>query len=804
MRRAFLVVIACWSSGVMGVGATTVVRGKLIDAATGDPLEAATVQVLDTYDATISNPQGLFVLSTSSLPATVRFSHIGYRRTDLVIEEPAVDTLEVRLDPVLFMLDEMLVTADMGAEIMRKVIARKQIWRKRLKNFEVDAYTRFVFRNNTGIVSIMESASEGFWDRNLGWREIIKGRRQTSNMKRYFDDAIPAASAVTNLYEDDVEIAGHRLTGVTHSDALDKYDFQVTGRRYLHDQLIYDISVSPRNKLVSGFEGLVSVLDSVYAMVAVELKPGQSFLFPPPIKGFSVAYRQQFRSFGDGVWLPVDFQFEAELEIGSIGLQFPPIHMTQITRLSDYQLNSTMPDTLFASKKRLVVDSVAVKSDTLLTQPGLAVPLSELEQAAYAQIDSAMTLEEAYSPTGVLSRFIRYKRKGHDRREKRNEEKAKGRRGEDRWFQRVSLDAKPDIWFNRVDGGHLGLSVDIGKRSRTGLSSSGGYNTSLKRWAFSGELTGRRGKNQREFASVRLFRGTDMRYRSNLYNQFAVSSQQLFGAEDYFDYFWNEGMRVHVGYRFPRPRLTLYGGMNVEQHTSMAKRTDWHISGDTDVQRPNPMIDDGKLRSVTLGIEWEEEGGDPEPLFRQRKVRLEAEHSQREWDGDFRFSRLRAIIDWRFETLFKRRFLPNVLDVRLVGSTFTGTLPRQRYEILDAWLDRISTFGAFRSRLDRPYEGEKVLGVFWEHDFRTVPFEILSLRWLVERSIGVIVHGAHGRTWFSDTTLSSLTYVPQYLDGVHHELGLSLNGLFSLFRLDIARRLDRPGTHFSLGMTKIF
>ena len=806
MRCALMLMVACLSLGVMGVGATTVVRGKLIDATTGDPLAAATVQVLGTYEATISNPEGLFVLSVSSLPATVRFSHIGYQRNDMVIVKPAVDTLQVRLAPVLFILDEIVVTADMGAEIMRKVIAQKQIWRKRLESFEVDAYTRFVFKNHTGIVSIIESASEGYWDQDRGWREIIKARRQTSNMELHFVDAIPTASAVTNLYDDDVEIAGHHLSGVTHPDALEKYDFQVTGRRYLHDQMIYDISVKPRNKLVSGFEGQVSVLDSVFALVAVDLKPGQSFLFPPPVKGFSVAYRQQFRSIGDGVWLPVDFQFEAELDLGSIGLQFPPIHMEQMSRLSNYQLNTTMPDTLYATIDKVVVDSLALKSDSLLTRPGLAMPLSEIEQEAYARIDSAMTLEKAYSPTGFLSRFIKYRKEGQeDRREKQDEQKARGTKGEAKRSRSVSLDAKPDIWFNRVDGGHLGLSVDIGdKYSRNGLSGSGAYNTSLKRWAFTGELTGRSGKNQRGFASVRVFRGTDMRYRSALYNRFAVSSQQLFGAEDYFDYFWNEGMGVQVGYRFRRSRLTLSGGMNFEQHTSVAKTTDWHMSGDTDVQRPNPKIDDGDLRSVELRMEWKEEDNGPAPLFRQRKIRLEAEHSWWARDRDIGFIRFRGVIDWRFETLFRRRFLPNVLDVRLVGSTFTGTLPRQRYGILDAWLDGFSTFGAFRARLDRPYEGEKLLGVFWEHNFRTVPFEIVELRWLAERSIGVIVHGAHGRTWFSYATMSSLTYEPQYPDRTHHELGLSISGLFNLFRVDFTRRLDTPGNYFSLGMAQIF
>ena len=109
-------------------------------------------------------------------------------------------------------------------------------------------------------------------------------------------------------------------------------------------------------------------------------------------------------------------------------------------------------------------------------------------------------------------------------------------------------------------------------------------------------------------------------------------------------------------------------------------------------------------------------------------------------------------------------------------------------------------FGGFRTRVERPYEGEKVLGMFWEHNFRTVPFELIGWRWAAERNIGLIVHGGHGRTWFADRML--LDYAPQYTDGFHHEIGVSINGLFDLFRLDFTKRLDAPGFFVSVGFVR--
>ncbi len=103
-----------------------------------------------------------------------------------------------------------------------------------------------------------------------------------------------------------------------------------------------------------------------------------------------------------------------------------------------------------------------------------------------------------------------------------------------------------------------------------------------------------------------------------------------------------------------------------------------------------------------------------------------------------------------------------------------------------------------------PYEGERYAALFWEHNFRTVPFELLGIPALTNRGIGLILHGAHGRTWISASRLASLTHTPRYQDRVHHELGLSVNGLLSLFRLDLTWRLDAPGFFAGIAYARLF
>lgn len=74
----------------------------------------------------------------------------------------------------------------------------------------------------------------------------------------------------------------------------------------------------------------------------------------------------------------------------------------------------------------------------------------------------------------------------------------------------------------------------------------------------------------------------------------------------------------------------------------------------------------------------------------------------------------------------------------------------------------------------------------------------------MRRSIGLILYGGHGRTWISNTRLSQFTDSPQCQDRFHHEIGLSINGIFSLLRIDFAQRLDRSDFVLGMGIARLF
>ena len=777
--------------------AQTVLSGRVIDAQTGESLPAANVQIEDTFRGTITNAEGVFTLRVDALPATLVVRYIGYETERLEVTDVPEGDVEMRLQPVVYELEEVVVTdQDAAVSIMRKVIERKQQWREALLAYEAEAYTRFTLENDTGIVSILESITDVYWLKDEGMREVVKAQRRTSNME--FDEFMPAAQFIANMYDDNIDIAGYTFVGVTHPGALKTYDFELVGYRYIDDRLIYDISVQPKNKFKTAFHGLISVLDEEYALLEVTLQPGDSFRFPPPVSGFDISFVQQFSDFGGSFWLPVDFRSEMVLDIG-IGrlLSLPSIYVSQVSRMADYMVNEPVPDSLFVEERETVADSVALADTTMFASSGLAVPLNRAEVAAYETIDSTLVMEKAYEPRGALARFVDV------------EDEDGGGSSEDRNGLDLGLDVSPHLRFNRVEGlyGELDVRRSFG-RAYT-LYTKAGYSTALPASdAFSFGVGNRIsvGRTNRFSLDVSYDQYTPTQTSSTPLLRTLSGLTTVMGGDDYYDYYRAERFKTELQWRSRALDSRMSIGLHVEDHEFLEKQTDYDLWGTRSLRRPNAAVNAGELRSFTIGIHVGDDGNGG-GFTGKRSLALMLEHSDDQFlDTDFEFTRAQAILDWRFDTFFKRRLIPNTLDLQIHAATSSGDLPLQRQWAVDGSVEIFSRFGVLRTKEVAPYRGEHALAFFWEHNFKTVPFELLGMERLADNALNLIIYGGHGRTWIDDTgnaPLSESLFLNES-GGWHSELGISLSGLFTLFRIDFTTRLDEPGYHIGIGTARIF
>lgn len=770
--------------------AQTVIHGYITDAETGDPLPAANLQIEGTFSGSITNQDGKFNLELKSMPASVLITYIGYKSKRLTIGKPIDVPMKIELIPIILEMEAIEVSAeDPAINIMRKVIKKKQEWIKKLKTYQADAYSRIVLENDSGIVSIGESISKAFWDSEKGPREVIISKRQTNNITQQQNFA--AASYFPNFYDDDIEINGFKMIGVTHPDALDYYNFKLVNRRMRDNKVVYDIEVIPASKLQPVFKGRIAVLDEEYILLNVDLRPGETILFPPPFKEWNLYYKQQFSNFGQDFWLPVDVRIDGDLLIGFTGLQIPRIKYSQSSHLNEYKINVPLPDSLYEEKELVRVDSSRLDRTKIFLDNPDVIPLTKREDEAYDKIDSTMTLEKAFKPTGFLARFAEVDAGDEDVDTTKST------------FGRITDHFDAELWYNRVDALHAGLKFKKSLLRKFNFGISCAYNTGSEKWASGAEVNIKMLNKERLNFKLSYYANTASQFSADLFPWLLTSLLPLFAEDDYYDYYWREHLRADVGLEWNKADLGITAGFNHEYHANLYKETNWNILNKSIKQRINPEIETGQLRSVDMKIEYGEKA--PFGIVGSNYADLNVEVSSPDlFNSDFNFIRYYGSIEWRFNTFLRRRILPNALDFKIIGGYSTGNLPVQRYGALDGNLFLFKPFGGFRTLNGQVYRGEKYAAFLWEHNFRTVPFELIGLRYLAKKGIGIIIHGAHGQTWIDDESLKNQQPDYLYSGQAHHEIGLSINSLFDFVRFDMTQRLDQKAFYIGFSFARMF
>ena len=782
-----------------GVVAQTpaVVGGVVTDAETGAPLAGANVAVLGGAGAVVggtsTNAEGQFSLRLRGLPADLAVRYLGYETARLRVTDSTAAPLRVALRPAPAALGEVAVTAteNPADALMRRVIARTRASRAAVGPYAVTAYARTTIRDpGRAIKGIVEAVSDAYWAPGAGWREVLVASRQTGNLDGGAGAAGSVADGLVDLLAADVEIAGHRLLGPTHPDALGTYRFRLGASQALDGRLVVEVLLEPRRATASAFVGSLQVLFETADVVAADLRPGPAFLFPPPIQITGARYRQQYVPVAadSSLWLPADLRSEFGFGIALDALlSSDPFFVERAAQLSDYRLGAVAPDSL---REGPAVRRAAVPDSSQLVSSGVAVPLTDAEVEAYAAGDSLGSIEDVLVLRGPLAGLARG-----------NIVVSSGAPPDSAATPLVAVSPSPRLQVNPAEQVRLGGGVDL----RVGALRAAPY--AAYRLADGGVSYGADASLRvaRPAPGVRLFVVGGA--ADDVARRMAPSAPDLGAGPLSVDgrggYYASRrasgGLAVEVDDvgtlsdgGFVQFTMSAEASLRFVAETAAPYETGDVFDSDL-LGFDAPGVTTRSLRATAgVGTIYT-----PLGLLPRRALAVTAEWAPSAFGGPA-FWRADAVVDWRFATFGRRRVLPAALDVRLSGGVSGGGLPAFRQFAVEHALGdggfASTTFGALRSRTDTPEAGDRYAMLAWEHSFRTLPFEALGLPALARRSYNVIVHGASARTWGGALAAEAW----------HHEVGVSLSGLFGLFRLDLTQRLDRADTVVGLGIARVF
>jgi hypothetical protein len=753
------------------------ITGKVTDALTGEPLAAANIRFLGTSKGTITNTQGVYVLSLQAGSYTIMYSYLAYQPETLTVSLIANLKQDAALKSSPIQIPEVVVLAeDPAVEIIRRAIANKHRWMDKLKSYRFEAFTRQVLRRDTSIASITESYTTGFMKQGDTLKEIVRQKRQTQNIP--VAENFAAVRRIPNFNADEIDLFSIRMNnkrssymfvGPTAHDALDNYEYKLLKTSFQNHIEVYEIRMTPKSRLKPLFNGTITIASGTYAVMGVNVAPNESFTLPF-VKDLELRYRQQFALYDSVFWMPTDIRIDGGLSVSIVGLSLPRINAEIVSSLYEYEINAPFPDSL-SGKRRLTIDSSATKYDSTFWKEHEVLPLTLEEQHAYQTLDSTQTLEKQFEPGGPLG-FL-------------GNNKATG----------TVLDLL-DFRFNRVEGFYLGGKKDTKIFSgRLKLDGSFGYGFSDTRTKYliggtvfplTGHTLGIGGE-----LTDRVEHIPD----EGFYGALPITLTSLLNKNDYRDYYRAKGWKIFLS-SSPKEEIEAQASFINEEQSSLGATTDYSFFFRSESYRLNPMIIEGTMRSVLLELRL---GDEPVPLdlVSYKALELSVEHSSPHIAGsDFDFTRYHGVLSWSFTTFAPSLLFSPMLRIRISGGAGTGTFPPQRMFALESRASGYAPFGVLKGASVKEFVGERFVMLNIEHNFRSVPFLLLNMPFLYRNSIELVAHGSVGQTWTG--TLSTT-------DGWYGEAGIGISRIFDLLRADVTYRFNNPKRFFfTLNLATLF
>jgi len=760
--------------------------GNVFDSATHQQCPGATIRLNGTNTGTISNRNGNYAISLAKGEHELTISLLGYysQTYHFTLDSNTTKDFYLAVNPVA--LSEVTVYAKNAEAIIRQAIAEKKKMRATLHSYQCNAYAKLTVssnannmftgaRNNsvdvtigggssdtTAIGGIMETYTTKYWRDGDGERTIVTQRRQTADIPAEANDI--RSLDVFDLNDDEQNLGKYVITGPTAPDALDWYNYELLDVTTLNGKRVYRLRMTPKSQVAALWDGIVSIADSTWDVVQVDVHPNEAVNFPILD---SLRYSQLFSLIHDKYWLPSDITLNAYLKAELLIVPTIRIGIGSASVLYDYKVNQPIPDSIFA-KSELVIDSSAKKFDSSYWREHEVLPLTGEEQQAYHTIDSVVKHPDTTRSTGgglgdFLGTFI-------------------------------GAPVKFGIGlykFNRVEGNALDYTLNVPWHSilpSTSLIGDVGYGFTDKKGKWSATLSQNiyAGNDWNVWAGVSLYNHLSHREDAGYYPVWLNTLFALAGKTDYFNYFYARGGDASVSVE--HGSLSLSAAYENENEVSTHTITGVSILFPHVAYRLNPEIADGTMRLAKFTLA----GGNNDPYAEDESdagFSIENETSDASMlKSDFTFARWSVVTPVRLRT---SSF--GFLDARLQAGVATGALPPQMLFDPETALSFIGPFGVFRSMGIKEFSGDRLLSLYAQEDLGDAIFRLTGFPLLSKSGTDLIIEG--GGAW-TDMSAQSLALSPMPVETakrVYWEAGFGISKLptlpLSFFRLDFTWRL---------------
>lgn len=413
--------------GMAAFAQNIIIKGKVIDAVTEEPVFYATIAVKGTSIGTNSNFDGRFKLELTKRTDSITVSCIGYTQQSFHITRAAEQTLNIRLKPFSRQLKEVKVTpksyVNPAWEIMSEVIRHKPTNDYRsLQSYQYESYSRIEldatnfsanllrkrgFEKAISIADslhiatidrlpvlplfVSETASDFYYRQNPDSKKEDIKRTKTNGVG--FEDGTLLAQLTGstfqqyNFYRNFVSAAGKDFISPIADGWKAWYNYELENRNAMIDgKLCYQISFRPKRAQDLAFTGMIWIAQENYAVYQIKatIEPSANLNFI-----HRISIQQQMEGIGtERPWLPVKTRIL--VEVNQLTANTSGLLAKSYTAAKNIIINKQYPAGFFDESITMADD--VLKRDEHFWDMNRPDSLTKAEKSVYSLIDTVKSI----------------------------------------------------------------------------------------------------------------------------------------------------------------------------------------------------------------------------------------------------------------------------------------------------------------------------------------------------------------------------------------------------------------------------
>ncbi|MEO5601896.1 MAG: DUF5686 family protein [Cyclobacteriaceae bacterium] len=432
IRSSFFLLLFLESFVAVG---QTVVKGKVTDAQSGDPIPFANIIFKGTSIGTTTDFDGNFSLRPTTSVDSLVVSYIGYTTRTKKVAEGVTQVLNFQLEEVTTSLKEIVFLAgeNPAFEILRNVVRNKiDNDKRKLTAYEYDSYTKIevdvdnmtdkfrkrkVIKKITQVLDsveriagedgnpilpifISESVSKFYYrtDPQLKLENILKSKINGIGIQdgTLVTQFVGSSFQEYNFYQNWLNIVSKDFVSPIADGWRLYYNYDLTDSVYIGDYFCYRLDFSPKSPQDLAFSGTIWITKDQWAVKQVDASVGKqaNLNFIEKIR-----IQQELEPSSEGAWIPV--KNRVLIDVSELSKFSAGMLAKFYTSNKNMIVNKPKPVSFYEREILMEEDARQFENeaywDTLRHEP-----LSETEKNVYMMIDTLQNIPVVKTYTDLI------------------------------------------------------------------------------------------------------------------------------------------------------------------------------------------------------------------------------------------------------------------------------------------------------------------------------------------------------------------------------------------------------------------